>query len=130
MASATQTHRSGAANVPLEDEPPLIDQEVMRDWCDDLDREDVLGLIARVPGECATCVADIKAAIAANDVGAAKRKAHRLKGMASNLGAARLARIARQIELMSHHIGDVSDSMPLLEKTLADTLKALHDYPV
>ena len=31
---------------------PLLDQRVMRDWCNDMDKEDVLAILARVPGEC------------------------------------------------------------------------------
>ena len=80
----------------------------MSDWCDDLDKEDVLAILARVPEEGARSFADLAKAIAAGDVAAARRTAHRLKGMANNLGAVRLARIARAIELGCQSIEDVS----------------------
>jgi chemotaxis protein histidine kinase CheA len=107
---------------------PLIDPRAMSDWCDDMEKADVLDVLARVPYECARCLADIKKAIAESDLLTARRSAHRLKGMASNLGAARLARLARTIELASQSVEDVSSRMASLEKTSAETLEAIRDY--
>lgn len=107
------------------EELPLIDSRVMNDWCGDLSKDDVADLLARVPGECHKCLSGIKEAIAKADLAAAKRMAHRLKGMASNLGAARLARMARSIELASSDIADVSARAIALEATLGATLEAL-----
>ena len=64
--------------------------------------------LARVPGECHKCLGGFKNAIATGDFAVGRRTAHRLKGMASNLGAARLARMARTIELASQSIDDAS----------------------
>ena len=108
-------------------ELPLIDSRVMDDWCADLAKDDVADLLARVPGECHKCLGGIKDAIAKSDLAAAKRMAHRLKGMASNLGAARLARMARSIELASNDIVDASERTIALEATLAATLEALRE---
>ena len=107
------------------EELPLIDSRVMSDWCSDLAKDDVADLLARVPGECHKCLGGIKEAIGKGDLAAAKRMAHRLKGMASNLGAARLARMARSIELASSDIADVSVRTVALEATLGATLEAL-----
>lgn len=107
------------------EELPLIDCRVMNDWCGDLGKDDVAELLARVPGECHKCLSGIKEAIGKGDLAAAKRMAHRLKGMASNLGAARLARMARSIELASSDIADVSARTVTLEATLIATLEAL-----
>jgi HPt (histidine-containing phosphotransfer) domain-containing protein len=114
--------------APAEEEPPVIDERVMKDWRDDLDPEDIAALLARVPDECATCLAAIKEAIANSDVSKARRMAHRLKGMASNLGAARLAHVARRIEVASRSIGDVARDIPRLEATLRDTMEAVQHY--
>ena len=97
----------------------------MSDWCDDLDREDVLAILARVPGEGTRSLADFAKAVAGGDVAAARRTAHRLKGMANNLGAVRLAQMARSIELGCHSIDEVSARLPALEQTLGETLAAL-----
>jgi len=111
--------------VQAEDELPLIDYRVMNDWSGDLSRADVLDLLSRVPGESHKCLTGIKEAVGRGDLAAAKRTAHRLKGMASNLGAVRLARIARSIELASVDIADVSTRSVQLEETLNATLEAL-----
>src|SRR5262245_45525427 len=88
-----------SAEATVEAELPLIDQRIMSDWCNDMDKEDVLAILARVPNEGARSLADFKKAIDARDLASARRTAHRLKGMANNLGAVRLARMARAIEL-------------------------------
>ena len=107
------------------EELPLIDQRVVADWCGDLCEADVLDLLARVPGECEKCLSGIRQAIAKGDMLGIKRSAHRLKGMASNLGAVRLARMARGIELGSADIADATARTDELEKTMIATLKAI-----
>jgi HPt (histidine-containing phosphotransfer) domain-containing protein len=111
--------------VQAEEELPLIDSRVMQDWCGDLDPADVRDLLSRVPGEGHKCLAGIKEAAGKGDLASAKRFAHRLKGMASNLGAARLASIARSLELASVDIADASRRALLLEETLIATLEAI-----
>ena len=106
-------------------EIPLIDQRVMNDWCDDMDKADVVAILARVPEECAKSLAEFEKAIAASDLALARRSAHRLKGMANNLGAARLAQSARGIELGCQSIDEVARGLPSLRKTLEETLAAL-----
>jgi histidine phosphotransfer protein HptB len=58
---------------------------------------------------------------AAGDLDAARKVAHRLKGMASNFGAARLAAIARRIELEAPAIDIVSKHVRPLEIALHET---------
>jgi len=105
-----------------EDQLPLIDRAVMADWSSDLDRDDVLDLLSRVPGESYRCLTAIRQAATDGDLVAAKRAAHCLKGMASNLGATRLARQARSIELMSNDTESVLRQSAVLEQTLIETL--------
>jgi HPt (histidine-containing phosphotransfer) domain-containing protein len=119
---------SASAEAIAEAGLPLIDQRVMSDWCNDMDKEDVIAVLARVPDEGTRSLADFAKAIAARDLALARRTAHRLKGMANNLGAVRLARMARTIELGCQSIDDVSRRMPPLEQTLGETLEALRSY--
>jgi HPt (histidine-containing phosphotransfer) domain-containing protein len=119
---------SPVLDATAEAELPLIDAGAMRDWCGDMDKADVLDVLARVPHESARCLADMRKAIVESDLASARRTAHRLKGMASNLGAARLARVARTIELASGSIEDVSSRMASLEQTSAETLEAIRAY--
>jgi HPt (histidine-containing phosphotransfer) domain-containing protein len=115
-------------SAQADEELPLIDYRVMNDWCADLGKADVAELLARVPGESHKCLSGIKEAVGRGDLAAAKRMAHRLKGMASNLGAARLARMARSIELVSNDIADASARSVALEATLIATLEALQSH--
>ena len=48
------------ANATAEAELPLIDQRAMSDWCDDMDKEDVLAILARVPEEGTGALADFE----------------------------------------------------------------------
>lgn len=104
---------------------PLLDERAMSDWCTDIDKDDVLAILASVPDECRRSIAEIERAIAEGSLAASKRAAHRLKGMAGNLGAARLAQSARDIELKSDSIEDVAARMANLQETLTVTLAAL-----
>ena len=104
---------------------PLLDEGAMSDWCSDIDKDDVLAILARVPDECRRNIAEIERAIAEGSLEASKRAAHRLKGMAGNLGAVRLAQTARDIELTSENLDDVAGQMAGLKETLVGTLAAL-----
>jgi HPt (histidine-containing phosphotransfer) domain-containing protein len=129
MHSPIELHSaSPSADATAEAELPLIDRRVMSDWCDDMDTEDVLAILARVPEEGDRSLVELRKAVAAGDLASARRAAHRLKGMANNLGAARLARVARIIELSSQSIDDVSGRMSTLQKTMGETLEALRSY--
>lgn len=104
---------------------PLIDGAAMANWCEDLDREDIEAILSQVPGQCGICLSEIEAAVAGCDLAKTKRVAHRLKGMAANLGAARLARFARSIEIEAQELKDVEGQLPALSATVAETLSAL-----
>jgi len=113
-------------DASTQDLVPLLDERAMSDWCTDIDKDDVLAILASVPDECRRNIAEIERAIAEGSLAASKRAAHRLKGMAGNLGAARLAQSARDIELKSESIDDVAGRMASLQETLTGTLAALH----
>ncbi len=97
----------------------------MAEWCTDLDREDIADILGRVPAQCSAGIAEIEAAVGEKELARVKRVAHRLKGMAANLGAARLARLARCIEIDSMDLADVELQLPVLKTTVAETLAAL-----
>jgi HPt (histidine-containing phosphotransfer) domain-containing protein len=107
------------------EEYPLIDNAVLQDWCSDLDEADVQHILAQIPGESGRCIGEIQQAIAQENLAAARRTAHRLKGMAANLGATRLSRLARSIELESTSVADVAARLPRLHDTIAETLARL-----
>lgn len=107
---------------------PLIDETVMADWCSDLDPEDVEAILSQVPAQCGTCFQEIATAVSGGDLNKAKRVAHRLKGMAANLGAVRLARFARTIEIEAETAGGVEAQLPALSATLSETIAALNAW--
>ncbi len=85
------------------------------------DFETLSGVLRKVPDEAGAYLNEIKTAAADGNLEAAKRAAHKLKGMAGNLGAARLAAIARLIEIESGEIDAVSAQIEPLEKALGET---------
>jgi len=113
---------------PRAEELPLIDHGIMADWCSDLEKADIVDLLSRVPGESYRCLTAIRKSASDGDLDAAKRAAHCLKGMASNLGAARLAGHARGIEIMSNDTEDVLTRSVVLEQTLVETLEFVQSY--
>ena len=110
------------AAMPAE-ELPLLDRRSSMEWREGLDRQTVDAILAGVPAEGGACLAELKAALARADLAAAGRAAHRLKGMAANLGAVRLAEAARRLE----QDGPVSGAARVseLEHVLEATLVAL-----
>lgn len=110
-------------DIARADDLPLIDRSIMDDWCSDLDKADILDLLSRVPGESYRCLTNIRRSAVEGDLDGAKRAAHCLKGMASNLGATRLAGHARGIESLSNDTEDVLTRSVLLEQTLVETLE-------
>ena len=75
----------------------------MDDWCSDIDQGAIFSPFSPASRTSARKnIAEIEKAITEGDLTACKRAAHRLKGMAGNLGASRLAGTARDIELKSH----------------------------
>jgi signal transduction histidine kinase/DNA-binding NarL/FixJ family response regulator len=104
---------------------PLIDNSVIASWSEGMAAAEVSETLGFVPDESARSLNEIKNAIAAGDLVEAKRVAHRLKGMAGNLGAVRLAAIARSIEIDARSIDFAAKKITLLEVTAGETLKYL-----
>lgn len=107
---------------------PLIDNQAMSDWTADLDKEDIEAILSQVPEQCDVCFKEIESAVGAAELPKAKRMAHRLKGMAANLGATRLSRLARSIEIEAQAIDDVAQQLPGLRATIEETLAELATF--
>jgi CheY-like chemotaxis protein len=99
----------------------VFDSTTLAELRDGLEESELCAALAMIPAEGAKCLASIKAAVAAGDLDAAREAAHRLKGMASNFGAARLAAISRRIELEAPAIEIVSNHVEPLEMALHET---------
>lgn len=119
VASADQDRIDDCANLAV------LDTEAVRALCEDLDQETWRSVLAKVPEEGGEYINAIKTAIGAGDLTAARRAAHKLKGMAGTLGARRLAALARRVELqalsadaMAHDIGPLEEALGRTETEL------------
>ena len=101
---------------------PLIDTHGMLQWTEDLAPEQVRAILQQVPLDSRSNAAAIILAVRKNDVPTARRQAHRLKGMAANIGAQRLAEIARAIEHGAKGDAGLDILIAELSTVLDDTL--------
>jgi signal transduction histidine kinase/CheY-like chemotaxis protein len=101
---------------------PVLDKSVMAAWSDGMDKADIDATLECVPDESIRSLNEIKVAIGLGDLKEAKRVAHRMKGMASNLGATRLAAVARSIEIEAASIEVAADHLEMLSATTDETL--------
>jgi HPt (histidine-containing phosphotransfer) domain-containing protein len=92
---------------------------------DALGEEDLHAMLSELPNVAGRACHRIRMALASNDLEEVRRLAHDLKGTASNLGAARLAAIAREFELEAASIALMMQRMPALADAIDDTLAAL-----
>jgi signal transduction histidine kinase/CheY-like chemotaxis protein/HPt (histidine-containing phosphotransfer) domain-containing protein len=122
--------KASSADVRADDTPPepdameavaVFDPATLAELRKDLEESELRAFLAMIPAEGTKCLNQIKAAVAAGDLDAARRAAHRLKGMASNFGASRLAAIAGRIELEAPAIEIVSFHVKPLEIALNET---------
>jgi signal transduction histidine kinase/DNA-binding response OmpR family regulator/HPt (histidine-containing phosphotransfer) domain-containing protein len=121
--------KAPSANVRAEDRSPepraeavaVFNPATLAELRKGLEESELRAFLAMIPVEGAKCLDQIKAAVAAGDLDAARKAAHRLNGMASNFGAARVAGIARRIELEAPAIEIVSRHLTPLEIALHET---------
>jgi len=83
-------------------------------------------LLTRFAGSQSTVAADIRKALAANDLSAAQRFAHSLKGAAANLGATSLAEFAAKVEAAISSNQSVSAALEDFAHSLSSTIAAIH----
>lgn len=107
-----------STETPLLDEPQL---ELLREA---LDESDLAAMLSELPSAAQQAIGAIEAAVRSNNMEEARRSAHVLKGVASSFGAARLAAMAREIELESVSIDDVGGCIADLIVTVEQTSNA------
>ncbi|MGA7804684.1 Hpt domain-containing protein [Bradyrhizobium sp.] len=104
---------------------PLFDESQIALLRDALGEDELREMFADLPEAAQRSLEAIQAALEANDLEQAKRAAHVLKGVASSFGAARLALIAREIELELPTVASIAQSVPVLMAALNDTSASL-----
>ncbi|MGF7208226.1 signal transduction histidine kinase/DNA-binding NarL/FixJ family response regulator/HPt (histidine-containing phosphotransfer) domain-containing protein [Skermanella aerolata] len=104
---------------------PLLDQGMLDQLHDCLDQEDLTDMFALFPGQARLQADEIDAAIANADPAAVKRAAHGMKGANANLGAQRIAAIAREIEVSAGDFEQAARLVALVRAQIAPTHEAL-----
>jgi len=104
---------------------PLFDDFQIEMLRDAVGPDDLGAMLAELPRHALRSFEAIKAALASDDFEQACRAAHVIKGVASSFGAARLAAIAREMELESSSLAALRGHMPTLAETIQSTAAAL-----
>ena len=104
---------------------PLLDDDQISLLREALDPDELAGMLSELPLAARVAREASEVAVGSKQLEEARRAAHALKGAASSFGAARLAEIARRIELELPSIEVVDGIMPLLIETIAKTTAAL-----
>jgi CheY-like chemotaxis protein len=105
---------------------PLLDQGMLDQLHDCLDEEDLMDMFGLFPGQAKLQADEIDAAIANADPAAVKRAAHGMKGANANLGAQRIAAIAREIELNAANFERAAHLVTLVRTQIEPTSEALN----
>jgi len=103
---------------------PLFDADLLAELREGLAPEDFRAVFAELPDAVRQQWAELRAALARDDHGAASEAAHSLKGMAASVGATRLAETAFTVEHGATHGTAVAD----LEAAVAATLAAMATF--
>ncbi|WKA29844.1 Hpt domain-containing protein [Bradyrhizobium roseum] len=103
----------------------LLDDEQIGLLREALEPDELAAMLSELPLAARHALAAIEAAVKSAELDEARRAAHVLKGAASSFGAARLAEVARAIELDLPSIADIDRTMPLLVEIIAQTTAAL-----
>lgn len=104
---------------------PLFDLEQMGLLREAMGPEDLGPMLAELPQHALQSLDAIQAALTADDLDQTRRAAHVLKGCASSFGAARLAAIARAIELECPSVAVLRQCMPALVEAIEATAAAI-----
>src|SRR5262245_42838602 len=107
--------------------PPLFDEERLAELRECFSGAEMRTLLGGIPLEGGQCLRDIGAALSGGDFAAAQRAAHTLKGLATNLGAARLAAAALELELAALAKADTQACAKLLEDAFSATERKLDE---
>jgi HPt (histidine-containing phosphotransfer) domain-containing protein len=103
---------------------PLLDEAQLELLREALDEDELLAMLSELPQAALQAIGLIESAVRSNDLDAARRSAHVLKGVASSFGAARLAAMAREIELETPAIDGMANCVPDLIEAVEQTVVA------
>ena len=103
---------------------PLLDDAQLELLREALDADELLAMLSELPQAALQAIGSIDSAVRSNDLEEARRSAHVLKGVASSFGAARLAAMAREIELETPTIDCMVNCVPDLIETVNRTAAA------
>jgi signal transduction histidine kinase/CheY-like chemotaxis protein/HPt (histidine-containing phosphotransfer) domain-containing protein len=104
---------------------PLIDHAILDEFSQALEPADMVRLVTSAMASIDNAVTQLTESIGRNDRDGAKRAGHKLAGMASQVGAARLAAIARAIETEAPNMAAVEAAARELPELAATTAAAL-----
>jgi histidine phosphotransfer protein HptB len=104
---------------------PLFENGQLDLLRDALGGDELSAMLLQLPEAAAQSLDAIGAALASGDIEATRKAAHVLKGFASSLGAARLASVAREIELDHDSLSSVAECLPSLAATIEATVAEL-----
>lgn len=107
--------------------PPVFDRARVCAAVGSLPPIRAMEMIALVPEEAETQLASFDKALAANDLEAARRIAHTMKGLAANFGAARLEAAAIRTQHGCKTIEEAQASLPELRAAVIATREAAPD---
>jgi HPt (histidine-containing phosphotransfer) domain-containing protein len=108
---------------------PLLDDGQLELLREALDEEELRALLSELPQAAMQAIDSIAVAVQSNDIDEARRSAHVLKGVASSFGAARLAAMAREVELEMLSIDCVAKCLPDLIEAVERTAVAFSGQP-
>ncbi len=106
----------------------LLDDAQLELLREALDEDELRAMLSELPEAARQAIDAIETSVAANDLDQARRSAHVLKGVASSFGAARLAAIAREIELELPSIECIATCVPWLIETVEQTAAAFSGF--
>jgi HPt (histidine-containing phosphotransfer) domain-containing protein len=101
---------------------PLFENEQLDLLRAALGEEDLSAMLLQLPQAAMDSFKAIQAGVDAGNLEEARKAAHVLKGFSGSLGAARLAAVARQIELDLDTLASVASLIPLLSATIEATI--------
>jgi HPt (histidine-containing phosphotransfer) domain-containing protein len=105
-------------------EMPLLDDAQLDSLREALGEDDLHAMLSDLPQAALQTIDLIRGAVHSNDLDEVRRSAHVLKGVASSFGAARLAAMARELELETPTIDGVANCVPDLIETVERTATA------
>lgn len=100
---------------------PLFDDSQVALLREALDEKDLAAMMAELPSASGAAIKAIGIAASSGNLADVQRAAHVLKGVASSFGAARLAGLAREIELQLRGIDEVPESLSRLAAVAEQT---------